>query len=193
MPLITCPNCRNVRTIADSTYRYRCNRNKICISCSSKINLTHIKNHGIYPRKSLVERFWAKVLKTDSCWIWQGYKNPITGYGTIEINKKPHLVHRISYELFNNIKLPNGHEVEINHICRNRLCVNPTHLELVTHRENTLKGIGITALHAITTHCPKGHPYNELNTYHRPDGGRDCKICSRERSKKYLVHKEVEK
>ncbi len=136
---------------------------------------------GIYPRKTLKDRFWAKVQKTDTCWLWQGYIHPITGYGMIQINKIPHLVHRVAYELTYGETLPCGHIIEIDHLCRKKLCVNPTHLELVTHRENTLRGIGITAQFARVTHCPKGHPYDLFNTYHRPDGGRDCKLCQHER------------
>lgn len=90
--------------------------------------------------------------------------------------------------LDHNIDLPQGHNLEIDHICRNRGCVNPSHLRLITHRENTLCGIGITARNATVTHCPQGHPYDLFNTYHRPDGGRECKICMRIRKH----NKEVE-
>jgi hypothetical protein len=137
---------------------------------------------GIYPRKSLTERFWAKVIKTDSCWLWQGYRHKVTGYGQIQINGRPELVHILSYKLAGR-NIPNG--MELDHLCRNRICVNPDHLEPVTHRDNVLRGINACAKNARVIHCPKGHPYDLLNTYHRPDGGRDCKICQKERSRIY--------
>ena len=144
---------------------------------------------GIYPRKSLEERFWAKVIKTDSCWLWQGYCNKVTGYGQIEINGSPKLVHILSYELTRGT-IPEG--MELDHLCRNRICVNPAHLEPVPHRENVLRGINACARNSRVTHCPKGHPYDLLNTYRRPDGGRDCKMCQRERTRIYKAQKEVE-
>ena len=135
---------------------------------------------GVYLRPTLAERFWRKVLKTESCWLWLGCVSP-NGYGYIQINKKPYLVHRLSYEMANNTKLPNGHSLEIDHLCRNKRCVNPEHLEIVSHQVNNNRGVGVTARHAKATHCPQGHPYDLFNTYRRPDGGRDCRICQKKR------------
>lgn len=83
---VICPRCGDKRLLAESTYRHKPNRTKLCVACSSRENLLQVKHPGIYPRKSLAERFWAKVLKTDTCWIWQGYVNT-SGYGQIQIDK----------------------------------------------------------------------------------------------------------
>lgn len=143
---------------------------------------------GIYPRKTLEERFWSKVKKTDGCWIWQGHVNKKTHYGMIQVNHAPKLVHVISFE-WSNGSIPEG--MEIDHLCRNRICVNPDHLEAVKHRDNVLRGINACATNAKVTHCPQGHPYDLFNTYYRPDGGRDCKLCRVRRRREFKARKEV--
>lgn len=71
----------------------------------------------------------------------------------------------------------------IDHLCGVRRCVNPEHLEAVTHRENLLRGTGFAAVNAAKTHCPHGHEYTPENTYHNPNpnGGRICRTCKRKR------------
>ena len=135
---------------------------------------------------TLEDRFWAKVQKTETCWIWQGCWSKQTGYGKVQINHKPKLVHVLSFEWAKGI-LPEG--TEIDHLCRNRRCVNPEHLEAVNHRDNVLRGINACASNAKVTHCPQGHPYDLFNTYRRPDGGRDCRICRDKRSLAYKQKK----
>ena len=143
---------------------------------------------GVYERPSLEERFWRKVKKTETCWLWGGSVNKVTGYGQIQINGRPELVHIISYRLTGKI-IPEG--MELDHLCRNRTCVNPIHLEPVMHRDNVLRGNNACATNAKVTHCPQGHPYDLFNTYHRPDGGRDCKVCGLERTRNYNTHRRV--
>lgn len=169
---LDCGKTRWVKVVNGNAQSPRCN------ICASK------KASGHYPRKPLKERFWQKVLKTDGCWLWQGFCNKVSGYGQIQADGIPHFVHRLSYEWAYGVSLPLGHSLEIDHLCRNRLCVKPSHLELVTHRENTLRGIGITAKHAKATVCPQGHIYDLFNTYYRPGGGRDCKMCLKERDRR---------
>jgi len=134
---------------------------------------------------SIVDRFWAKVEKSatpGACWNWLGSVNN-QGYGSIRIKPKPAsptLVHRYAYELLVG-PIPEG--MELDHRCRNRGCVNPAHLEVVTRSENCSRGdSGLAwALHQRRkTHCPQGHPYDLFNTYYDKNGGRQCRICRRE-------------
>lgn len=85
----------------------------------------------------------------------------------------------MAYELYVG-KIPEG--LQIDHLCRNRVCVNPDHLEPVTRRVNLLRGVGFSARNAKAVRCPAGHAYDLSNTYLRPDGkGRDCLRCRRAR------------
>jgi hypothetical protein len=111
------------------------------------------------------------------CWIWEGPRTT-KGYGRICIAGKDTQAHRLAYELFVG-PIPVG--LTIDHLCRVHECVNPRHLEAVTNRENLLRGHGACAEHARKTHCPRGHAYDEANTYHWR-GHRKCRICENART-----------
>jgi hypothetical protein len=124
----------------------------------------------------LEKRFWAKVQKTDGCWLWLGGVNS-GGYGSISRGHRQEgmvHVHRVSYEMHCG-EIPQG--LVIDHLCRNRACVNPAHMELVTLGENVLRGEGFSARAARKTHCLRGHEFTEENTYRPPSGGRYCRLC----------------
>ena len=104
------------------------------------------------------------------CWIGQLSKFP-AGYG----NRQGTPAHRLYYEELVG-PIPEG--LVTDHLCRNRDCVNPGHLEPVTNRENILRGEGITAQNARKTHCKRGHPLSGDNLYIDPStGGRVCRVC----------------
>lgn len=139
--------------------------------------------------KDISTRFWEKVVKGNDgdCWVWNGTKSH-DGYGSFGTWRKQVVTtiyaHRFSYmQLVGGI--PNG--LELDHLCRNRACVNPQHLEPVTRQEN-LRRAGIEKMKK--THCIYGHPYDEANTFHLKDGTRECRTCRRDSATRYrLAHK----
>ncbi len=138
---------------------------------------------GIYPHKIVlpqptIQLFLKHIKVTENeCWEWLGHLDK-HGYGLFSNNHKSFMAHRYSFSYFIG-EIPTG--LELDHLCRNPKCVNPDHLEAVTHIENLRRG----NTRMNKTHCPKGHPYNESNTYHyisalgRP--ARNCKVCMKQR------------
>ena len=84
-------------------------------------------------------------------------------------------IHRFIYEYYHGTICP---DLTIDHLCKNKKCGNPLHLEEVTQRENTLRGNKMILAFSQKTHCPQGHPYDKENTIYRKTGGRKCKACS---------------
>lgn len=103
-------------------------------------------------------RFMSKIDKTATCWLWIGGLDAY-GYGQFDRHDK---AHRVAYEMLVG-PIPEG--LVIDHLCRVRRCVNPEHMEPVTHGENNLRGIGPAAVHAAQTHCIRGHEFTPENTY----------------------------
>lgn len=93
------------------------------------------------------------------------------GRGSVRVAGRPTLPYVAAYELLVG-PVPDG--MELDHLCRNPPCVNPAHLEPVTHKVNMERGAWATK-----THCPQGHPYDETNTYRTKAGGRACRACHR--------------
>ena len=125
------------------------------------------------------ERFMSKVRKTSGCWEWAAGRTP-AGYGKFYLGGKTVLAHRVSYELHVG-RIPKG--LNLDHLCRNRACVNPAHLEPVTVRTNLLRGDTLAAANSVKTHCINGHEFNDANTYRVPDGSRMCRVCMRARDR----------
>jgi HNH endonuclease len=121
-------------------------------------------------------RFWSKVDTSGACWLWTGQKTRL-GYGYVKWRQRSMLPHRVAYQLLVG-PIPDG--LELDHLCRNRLCVNPNHLEPVDHRSNILRGESPCAVNAKKTHCIHGHELTKENTYIRTgEPGRKCKECMR--------------
>ncbi len=137
--------------------------------------------------KPAIESFLEKIsVANNGCWIWLGGKNT-DGYGYFYTNSKTVRCSRFIYEYHHGQICP---DLVIDHLCRNRICCNPLHLELVTQKENILRGIGITAINSKKTRCPQGHEYDEINTYHyifRGNPSRRCKECVKKRTLKYQL------
>ena len=113
------------------------------------------------------------------CWLWLG-ATIWGGYGRIKFGDRHQLAHRVSYEVYTGHPIPAG--MTIDHLCRTRSCINPTHLEVVTQQENVLRGQGLAAHHAKKTACVQGHPFSPENTItgKRPSWRvcRQCKLVS---------------
>lgn len=140
---------------------------------------------------SLEQRFWMKVDQgtEEECWEWNASLTP-AGYGKIGLNNKLLLAHRVSYEI-NVGPIPDG--LTIDHLCRNRKCVNPSHLEPVSMEENLLRGESPPAKNALKTHCPQGHAYEGDNIIwdkgRNGKIGRKCRTCHYARTKARLAVK----
>lgn len=132
-------------------------------------------------------RFWQFVAcDLDSrCWLWQ---RPVAGegYAVIKVAGTNQPAHRIVYQWLVG-RIPPGWVID--HLCRVRHCLNPLHLEAVTHAENIRRGLGAPAKHGRKTHCPQGHAYDVANTLQVPrSGGRRCRQC---RDSYYAEHREI--
>lgn len=122
-------------------------------------------------------RFWARVATTSGCWLWTGSLTS-DGYGQFRWGNKNNTAHRFSFVLHGG-ELVDG--MHLDHLCRVRECVNPAHLEQVTPRENTMRGIGPGAVNAFKDACLAGHPFDEKNTYVNSRGHRRCRACASRR------------
>jgi hypothetical protein len=142
--------------------------------------------------KGLSDRHAARIIVEDTgfetpCLTWTGSKTT-AGYGNVRIGGVNHYVHRLVYEAHHGPipKRINDDRAVLDHRCRNRACANINHLELVTNRENILRGDikraqpkvpGPRKPRALKTHCKRGHEFTTENTYLKPDGRRECRSC----------------
>lgn len=128
------------------------------------------------------ERFLAKVDRSGDCWLWTATINA-SGYGSFSFGKTAALAHRASFELFVR-RIAEG--MELDHLCEVRHCVNPAHLEEVTHAENVRRTAQRQARRdAGATHCPRGHEFTPENTKSSAQGTRSCRQCSRDYHREY--------
>ena len=134
------------------------------------------------PRKRPpIDRLLEKVIITDGgCAEWTEFVES-NGYARIWVDGKNVLAHRWSYEHHIG-PIPEG--LTIDHLCRTKACVNPFHMEPVTLEENVRRAEHANEFQSSKTHCPKGHPYDEMNTYTNA-GGRYCLVCKRASARAY--------
>jgi len=132
-------------------------------------------------------RFWRKVQKTETCWNWTGAV--ARSYGHFMIQQKPAITakaHRYAYE---HLVGPIQKDMTVDHLCRNKLCVNPAHMEIVTASENAKRGNPLRAT------CKYGHAYDAENTYHYETGPRKgrrkCRTCERLRMRETRLRRSL--
>lgn len=165
-------------------------RRKVGFSRTSWLRQKYCSRDCLFGQKTLADRLWEKVDKNGPlpglrpelgpCWVWTASTK--NGYGQIGSGGHrgpPVLAHRVSYELLVG-PVPDG--LELDHLCRNRRCVNPAHLEPVTHRENALRGEAPSVRILRSGQCKNGHPHTEENAYWWK-GKRYCAVCMEVRNK----------
>lgn len=147
-------------------------------------------------KRPAIERFDEKTAidLATGCIEWTGANNG-AGYGMFFTEWVPGgsdkrvLAHRWAYE-YHIGPIPEG--LSLDHLCRNRACVNVFHLEPVTHQENVLRGTGASAIHAKKTHCDSGHPFSGDNLILRSNGRwRDCRECKRQKDRRYRTQRKA--
>lgn len=156
--------------------------------------MTQLTLQPMFGDPRLPKRFWNKVKVVDNnlrpelgpCWEWTSARTvgKYQNYGVFHVGGrrgKTLRAHVLAYKVLVG-PIPKGKELD--HLCRSHPCVNPSHLEPVTHKENVYRGTSLPALlhtQRDKTHCPHGHPYDEANT-HFYKGERMCRTCARERA-----------
>ncbi len=134
------------------------------------------------------KRFWSKVVKgadSLSCWLWTGVLTP-QGYGQFSVDNRHYAAHRLLKSKLSVVP----ERMVCDHLCRNRACVNPAHIEIVTNQENIRRGILgklNSAKGASISHCRHGHEYTEETTRFTPRGTRTCRVCDRIRGSAYTA------
>lgn len=138
----------------------------------------------------LTPAFWSKFSfdGVDGCWLWDAAIFRDTGYGAVRWHGRTRAAHAVAYEELVG-PVPSG--LELDHVCRNRACVNPAHLQPVTHIENVRRALPFRAPFVRSAVCRNGHPRDESNLRLTPRGWARCKACAREKQRHYIQRRRL--
>lgn len=137
------------------------------------VKFGYMKDETLTDKQKLLRYLIDRVEVVNDCWEWQGYLVKGYAYTRSPFDMKSTRMHRLTYEVF---KKPIDEQMVLDHLCRDRKCLNPDHLEEVTLVENVMRGESQHAKNARKTHCKHGHSFSEENTY-RYQGKRMCRAC----------------
>lgn len=171
-----CPSCKEVRVLKRPSPHTVCRRCAVA-KATAKAAETN--------RSDPIDRLRAKYrVASSGCWVWTSSRRS-NGYGQIYFRGRMTEAHRVAYILHRG-EVPEG--AQLDHLCRVRECCNPWHLEAVSARTNTRRGIGPSAINHRKTHCPRGHEYSTENTYVETVRGgrrikRHCRACRAQQRK----------
>lgn len=136
------------------------------------------------------ERFWSKVDTSggpDACWPWMGCTNA-DGYGRFMLAGRVEQSHRVAYVI---MREPIDPGLQVDHLCRNRCCANPKHMEIVTAAENTMRGISPPAVNSRKNHCPKGHELPKQSKMVSGKPRRPCPQCNTAKTRRIEAARSV--
>jgi hypothetical protein len=176
----TYKNSRRLVYRDQNFFQWSCN---LCPDCVHERAKRNWRRRNPYKEPvSILDRFLTNIIKnSNGCWDWTKSINS-DGYGCFKYKGKNTKAHRVSL-LLHGLIIPKG--MFIDHICRNRKCVNPDHLRIVTPKQNALENsVSFSAINKLKTHCYKGHEFNFRNTSYMENGHRHCKECQRLRSRR---------
>lgn len=152
--------------------------NSLCMTHYHRMRRTGTTDTRYMP--SPAERFWPRVNKTSTCWLWTGSRGEY-GHAVFKLGDNNVPAYRFAWEQLRG-PIPEGKVLD--HLCRVPWCVNPDHLQPVDNGENVLRGIGPGAINKRKTHCKRGHEFAGANLRIAPDGSRVCRDCERQKVKR---------